>query len=74
MPICPCIKSPFRAENKSRKGEFFVNLEHVLKNPEMDLFFRSLPEDVQNQLMERKNQIHSSNELYYFAENILKGE
>lgn len=51
-----------------------MNLEHVLKNPEMDLFFRSLPEDVQNQLMERKNQIHSSNELYYFAENILKGE
>lgn len=49
-----------------------MNLIDVLTNPEMDRYFHELPRNIQSELLERGSEIHSSNELYETAEQMLQ--
>ncbi|SDM66096.1 hypothetical protein [Acetanaerobacterium elongatum] len=52
-----------------------ITLNQLLaQDTELDHFFHSLPDYVQETIRERGNNIHSADALYRYAENLVQGD
>ena len=47
-------------------------LQDILYHAEMDKYFLSLPNDIQAKIRDYEKSINSSNDLYVYAENLLR--